>query len=73
MRPRYTIQQHLVAEIEYGEALLTALKLKAERQVELISASQPDELTNFCRLILDIQVVQQRVDRERYRLSLLKT
>ena len=74
MTPRRIVQQQQVAadKIEYGEALLAALKLKAERQVEVISGAQPGDLVTFCRLMLDIQAVQEKLGRERYRFSLLK-
>lgn len=58
-----------VTTLEYGEALLTALKLKAERQLQLVSESQT-EVATLCRLLLDIQAVQERIGRERYSISL---
>jgi hypothetical protein len=59
-------------QIEYGEAILVALKLKAERQVELIAPDQHDNLLVFCRLMLDIQAVQEKLSRERWRLSVCR-
>jgi len=55
-------------DIEYGEAILVALKLKAERQLELIAPNQQDNLLVLCRLMMDIQAVQEKVNRERWRL-----
>ena len=59
-------------QIEYGEAILVALKLKAERQVELIAPDQHDNLLVFCRLMLDIQAVQEKLSRERWRISVCR-
>jgi hypothetical protein len=55
--------------IEYGEAILVALKLKAECQLEVIAPGQHDNLLVLCRLMLDIQAVQEKLSRERWRLS----
>ena len=58
--------------IEYGEAILVALKLKAERQLEVIVPDQQDDLLLLCRLMLDIQAVQEKLSRERCRLSVCR-
>ena len=58
--------------IEYGEAILVALKLKAERQLEVIAPDQQDDLLLLCRLMLDIQAVQEKLSRERCRLSVCR-
>ena len=58
--------------IEYGEAILVAFKLKAERQLEVIAADQQDNLLVLCRLMLDIQAVQGNLVRERWRLSVCR-
>ena len=59
-------------QIEYGEAILVALKLKAERQLEVIAPSQQDNLLVLCRLMLDIQAVQEKLSRERWRISVCR-
>jgi hypothetical protein len=59
-------------QIEYGEAILVALKLKAERHFELIAPDQQDNLLVLCRLMLDIQAVQDKLSRERWRLSVCR-
>ena len=58
--------------IEYGEAILVALKLKAERQLEVIAPDQPADIVTLCRLMLDIQAVQEKLSRERWRLSVCR-
>ena len=58
--------------IEYGEAILVALKLQAERQLELIAPDQQDNLMVLCRLMLDIRAVQEELSRERWRLSVCR-
>ena len=58
--------------IEYGEALLTALKLKAERQLELMAPDENRNLLALCRLMMDIQAVEHKLSRERYRRSVCR-
>jgi len=53
---RTTLRKETPDQIEYGEAILVALRLKAERQVELIAPDQQDNLLVFCRLMLDIRL-----------------
>jgi hypothetical protein len=55
--------------IEYGEAILTALRLKAQRQIDVIASDQDDHLLVLLRLIVDIQAVEGKLNRERYRSS----
>lgn len=59
-------------KIQYGEAILVALQLKAQRQLEVIASDQDERLLVLCRLIMDIQTVQERLSRERYRMSTLQ-
>jgi len=66
---RTTLRKETPNDIEYGEAILVALKLKAERQLEAIAPNQQDNLMVLCRLMLDIQSVQEKLSRERWRLS----
>ena len=55
--------------IEYGEAILVALRLKAERQLEVIAPDQQDNLLVLCRLI-QIYTLSKQNSRMRYRLSM---
>lgn len=64
-----TLRKETPNDIEYGEAILVALKLKAERQLAVIAPDQQDKLLVFCRLMLDIQAVQEKLSRERWRIS----
>ena len=70
--PRRTFQQELSDNIEYGEAVLTMLKRKAECHLERIAPGQDEQVVEFWRALLDIQTVQNRLGQERYRLSVLK-
>ena len=65
-------QKEIAANIEYGEAILTALRLKARRQLEVIAPDQHKILVALCHLILDMQAVQEKLGRERWRLSTLQ-
>ena len=49
---RTTFRKETPDNIEYGEAILVALKLKAERQLEVIAPDQQDNLLVLCRLVL---------------------
>jgi len=66
------LRKETPSSIEYGEAILVALKLKAERQLEVIAPDQHDNLLVFCRLMLDIQAVQEKLSRERWRISVCR-
>ena len=46
-----TLRKETPDNIEYGEAILVALKLKAERQLEVIAPDQLDNLLVLCRLM----------------------
>jgi hypothetical protein len=70
---RTTIRREQTPDnIESGEALLVALKLKVQRQIQLAAPNQDDEMVTLCRLILDIQAVEEELARERYRLSVCR-
>lgn len=56
--------------IEYDEALLASLKMKVQRQIQLAVPDRDDDMVTLCRLILDIEAVESRLGRERYRISL---
>jgi len=67
--PRTTPQIQDVSTTEYGIALLSALRLKAERQFDLISTGEHAEVAALFRLMLDILAVEHRIEQERYRLA----
>jgi hypothetical protein len=69
---RTTLRNETSDNIEYGEAILVALKLQAECQLELIAPDQQDNLLVLCRLLLDIQAVQEKLSRERWRISVCR-
>jgi hypothetical protein len=60
------------ANIEYGEAVFTLLKRKAENQLELIAPAHDEHVVEFWRALLDMQTVQAKLDRERHRLTVLR-
>jgi hypothetical protein len=55
--------------IVYGETVLVALQLKAQRQLEVIAPDQQDNLLVLCRLI-QIYTLSKQNSRMRYRLSM---
>jgi hypothetical protein len=69
---RTGFQNEIAHNIEYGEAILVALRLKAQRQLDLIAAVQNEDTVALWRSMLDIQAVQDKLSRERYRLSSLR-
>jgi len=69
---RSALQKEIAHNIEYGEAILVALKLKAERQLEVIAPDQQGNLLVLCGLMLDIQAAQEKLSRERWRLSVCR-
>ena len=69
---RTALRNETSDNIEYGEAILGALKLKAERQLEVIAPDQQDDLLLLCRLMLDIQAVEEKLGRERWRISVCR-
>jgi hypothetical protein len=69
---RTTHRKETPDQIEYGEAILTAFRLKAQRQVELVVPHQQEDVVALYRLMLDIQAVQEKLSRERWRLSVCR-
>jgi hypothetical protein len=69
---RTGFQNEIAHNIEYGEAILVAFRLKAQRQLDLIAAVQNEDTVALWRSMLDIQAVQDKLSRERYRLSSLR-
>ncbi len=67
-----TFQKEISDNIEYGEAVLTMLRRKAECQLERIAPGHDEQVVEFWRVLLDMQTVQDRLGKERYRLSVLK-
>jgi hypothetical protein len=59
-------------QIEYGEAILVALRLKAQRQIELVAPHQHEDVIRLYSLMLDIQAVQEKLSRERWRISVCR-
>ena len=59
-------------QIEYGEAILVAVRLKAQRQIELVAPHQHEDVIRLYSLILDIQAVQEKLSRERRRISVCR-
>jgi hypothetical protein len=59
-------------QIEYGEAILVALRLKAQRQIELVAPHQHEDVIRLYSLMLDIQAVQEKLRRERWRISVFR-
>jgi hypothetical protein len=49
------LQKDMADTIEYGEAILTALRLKAQRQLEMVIPHQHEDVIALYRLMLDIQ------------------
>lgn len=69
---RTALQNEINHNIEYGEAILTALRLKAQRQIEMVTPHQHEDVVTLFRLMLDIQAVQGKLGLERYRLSICR-
>jgi hypothetical protein len=69
---RTTIREETPDNIENGAANLVALHLKAQRQVELVAPHQQEDVVALCRLMLDIQGVQEKLSRERWRISVCR-
>jgi hypothetical protein len=69
---RTALQKEMSDQIGYGEALLIALRLKAQRQLEIVTPHQHEDLVALYRLMLDIQAVQDKLGRELYRLSVCR-
>src|ERR1035437_3059948 len=69
---RTALQNEVAANVEYGEAIFSMLKAKAERQLEVIAPAHPENVVEFWRALLDMQTVQAKPCTERYRLSVLQ-
>ena len=66
---RTALQKEISDNIEYGEAILTMLKRKADRQLEIIAPAHSEQEVEFWRALLAMHEVQVKLLRERYRLS----
>ena len=69
---RTAFQNEIAHNIEYGEALLIALRRKAERQFDAVVPDQNESLLALWRSMLDIQAIQEKLSRERWRLSVCR-
>lgn len=69
---RTAFQQDIENNVEFGEAIFTLLKRKAENQLELIAPAHDEHVVEFWRSLLDMQTVQAKLDRERHRLSVIQ-
>lgn len=69
---RSAFQNEIETNVEFGEAVLTMLKRKAECQLEIITPAYDEHLVEFWRSLLDLQTVQAKLDRERHRLLVLQ-
>ncbi len=69
---RSALQKEISDNVEYGEAILTMLKRKAERQLEIIAPAQDGRLIEVLRVLLDMQYVEVTLIYERYPLYTLK-
>src|SRR3974377_1708894 len=67
--PKY--QKEVENNVEFGEAVLTMLKRKAECQLEILAPAHDEHLVEFWRSLLDVQTVQAKLGRERHRLSIV--
>lgn len=66
---RSAFQQEIENNVEYGEAILTILRRKAECQLERIAPAHDEGVVEFWRALLDMQTVQAKLGRERHRLT----
>jgi hypothetical protein len=69
---RSALQNEISYNISYGEAILTALRLKAQRQIELVTPHEHEDVICLLRLMLDLEAVQDKLSKERYRLSVCR-
>ncbi len=69
---RSAFRQDIESNVEFGEAVLTMLKRKAECQLEQIAPAHDEHVVEFWRVLLDMQTVQAKLGRERHRLSVLQ-
>jgi|SRR5215471_15884435 len=69
---RSAFQKEVETNIEFGEAVLTILRRKAECQLELIAPAHDEQVVEFWRSLLDMQTVQAKLGRERHRLTVVQ-
>jgi hypothetical protein len=69
---RSAFQKELESNVEYGEAVFTLLKRKAENQLELIAPAYSEQVVEFWCALLAMHEVQVKLDRERHRLTVFK-
>jgi hypothetical protein len=71
--PRNAIQIEIVDNLEFGESLLAMLVRKAEGHLARVAPVQNEETVELLRSLIDIQIVQAKLGRERQRLSAFKS
>lgn len=59
---RSAFQSEIETNVEFGEAVLTMLKRKAECQLEIIAPAYGEHLVEFWRALLDMQTVQAKLE-----------
>jgi hypothetical protein len=69
---RTAFQKELQDNIDYGELVFALLKRKAESHLEIISPSQDEQIVSLLRALVDMHNIQNKLGKERYRLSVLK-
>ena len=69
---RNAFQNDIENNIEFGEAVLTMLKRKAENQLDLIAPAHDEQVVEFWRALLAMHTVQAKLDQERHRLSVIQ-
>ena len=71
--PHAAIQREILDNIEFGESLVALLSRKAEAHLAAVAPAHTEETVELLRSLLNIQVVQSKLGRERQRLSILKS
>ena len=66
---RTALRNETSDNIEYGEAILAAIRLKAQRQIELVTPHEHEDVIRLYDLLLKIQAVQEKLSRGRWRIS----
>jgi len=70
---RTALQKEAADNIELGEALFGMLQRKAEAKLAVIAPAQQEDVVEFWRAVMDIQIVQSTLLRERFRLSVVNS
>jgi hypothetical protein len=70
---RTALQKEAAANLEFGEAILSMLKRKAESQLAIIAPAHDEQLVEILRALVDMHVIQNRLSQERHRLSVVNS